>query len=151
MRSRPRPTPLLTREQRADINRGNYRAYLADPWTPEQVARLRSLVEFGVAFKEIGRIMGMTKDKAIGKAYRLKLRGPRSKAPAAVAPTLVEWLDTLDTFPPRGGCVYPLGDPGRPGFHFCADPIADGRPSYCVAHDKVTHVAEREAKHELAG
>jgi len=31
------------------------------------------------------------------------------------------------------GCLWPIGDPGEPGFHFCGEPSLAGKP-YCAAH-----------------
>jgi hypothetical protein len=40
----------------------------------------------------------------------------------------------------RGTCRYPIGDPARPGFRFCSDPIA-GRPPYCAHHHTLAYKA----------
>lgn len=36
-------------------------------------------------------------------------------------------------------CCYPIGEPGRPGFHFCGDKSLFGRP-YCEEHAKLCFI-----------
>jgi hypothetical protein len=71
---------------------------LADAWPARKSERLRFLVEAGMhSFKEIGEIMGITKNAAIGKARRLNLDGPRMKGPkdVRVPTTLIFRLNAL--------------------------------------------------------
>lgn len=39
-------------------------------------------------------------------------------------------------------CCWPLGEPGRPGFRFCAERAVRGKP-YCPAHDDLAYVRSR--------
>ncbi|MGH9592093.1 MAG: GcrA family cell cycle regulator, partial [Bryobacteraceae bacterium] len=42
-----------------------------------------------------------------------------------------------EPFPPAGHCVYPHGDPGEPGFHFCAAAIEEEVVvPYCGEHHR---------------
>lgn len=53
--------------------------------------------------------------------------------------------------PPRlsnATCCWPLGEPGKPGFRFCADRALAGKP-YCEAHAAQAYVRARP-KHEDA-
>lgn len=34
-----------------------------------------------------------------------------------------------------GHCKWPIGEPGKAGFHFCGKPSEDGAP-YCQAHQQ---------------
>jgi GcrA cell cycle regulator len=36
-------------------------------------------------------------------------------------------------------CLWPIGDPGTPGFHFCDDPSAAGRV-YCESHCNIAYI-----------
>lgn len=51
------------------------------------------------------------------------------------------------------GCLWPIGEPRRPGFHFCGgQTLAPGRP-YCEAHHRAAHegpVVPRAASSEVA-
>ncbi len=39
-----------------------------------------------------------------------------------------------------GGCLWPIGDPGHPAFHFCADKVVVGRV-YCEQHVRKAYYA----------
>ena len=41
-------------------------------------------------------------------------------------------------------CLWPIGDPGEPGFHFCGRPAAVGRP-YCADHCSVAYIRRERA------
>jgi GcrA cell cycle regulator len=62
-------------------------------------------------------------------------------APAAVAPPA----------PPRrvNDCCWPIGEPGRPEFRFCASRATFGRP-YCEEHSARAYVRRRPAEDEVA-
>lgn len=43
-------------------------------------------------------------------------------------------------------CQWPIGHPGKPGFHFCGDEnVVPGKP-YCAAHCRIAYRAETKAK-----
>lgn len=51
---------------------------------------------------------------------------------------------------PQRTCEWPFGEPGNPGFHFCGQPAAFGRP-YCADHVKIAYVRRSsmgEAQHD---
>lgn len=45
-------------------------------------------------------------------------------------------------------CVFPLGNPGEPGFGFCGEPTVGGRP-YCAHHCRVAYVGHHERQRVL--
>jgi GcrA cell cycle regulator len=104
-------------------------------WEPERVCRLELLVQSGVySYSEIGQAMGITKNQAIGKAQRSGITGPRSKGPTKPAPEPHRQAE----FPPADCCVFPLGHPRQPGFHFCCAKI-EGVGPYCPTHHKLAY------------
>jgi GcrA cell cycle regulator len=112
----------------------------AEVWPAERVCHLELLVQCGdFSFAQIGQALDMTKNAVIGKANRLGITGPRSVGPrGSEALTFDERMDALDVFPPRGACVYPFGDVGRPDFHFCGEPVKEDKP-YCALHYRVIY------------
>jgi len=133
-------------------------------WTDDTIARLRALWDEGHATAEIGRRMGISKNAVVGKAHRLELparqspiirgtSGPSSpRQPRAARPTLPPLPSVLTRpvamrappLPRRHGpsgqpCCWPLGEPGRPGFRFCDEGTAPGRP-YCPGHASLAYL-----------
>ncbi|WP_288039462.1 GcrA family cell cycle regulator, partial [Acidiphilium sp.] len=52
--------------------------------------------------------------------------------------------------PPRViTCSWPLGDPGRPDFHFCDATALPSKP-YCAAHAERAYVRVRDKREEAA-
>ena len=101
------------------------------PWADGALnARLEELRDSGLTFRQIAKALGMTKNQVIGKAHRLGMIG--KNAPRNVPPPSVV------LFPDRGHCVYPIGDPGDDGFHFCGAAIRDGSP-YCADHHRICY------------
>ncbi len=49
----------------------------------------------------------------------------------------------------RIACCWPLGEPGTPGFHFCASDAVPGKP-YCVAHAQLAYVRVRDRRDDAA-
>jgi GcrA cell cycle regulator len=72
-------------------------------------------------------------------------RAPRIAPPKRPAPSLPALVDARPPplrRPPVAtgrGCVWPLGDPGTPGFRFCGEPGEPGRP-YCADHCGLAYV-----------
>jgi GcrA cell cycle regulator len=64
-------------------------------------------------------------------------QGESAPAPAIAAPAPQPDLTPKTTGQaPAGsskGCMWPIGDPKQPGFHFCGAPSEPGRP-YCSQH-----------------
>lgn len=96
----------------------------ADHWR-ENDAALEAMLDAGKTFAEIATALGVTKNAVAGRLYRLGLTRPRKTPPRPIA-----------EFPPLGRCVYPIGDPGTPDFHFCGDRAESGGP-YCQHHHAI--------------
>ena len=55
--------------------------------------------------------------------------------------------DTIWTFPPPGCCVFPSGDPGCDGFHFCGAAVDLPGFPYCAKHARRAYAsAEKREK-----
>ncbi len=106
------------------------------PWTAELDARLAEMRAAGKPFAAIALDLGVRKNAAIGRAYRLGL----AVSKCAGAPTMDgcgqtppplqiprRQLATVE-FPPPGRCVWPTGA------GFCGDPCGAPGASYCDAH-----------------
>jgi GcrA cell cycle regulator len=113
-------------------------------WTDTQVDELRKLWSEPHTASQIGRMLGVSKNAVIGKAYRLGLppkRGERQRGPALVAVS-----PQIST--PRS-CAWPIGDPATSGFHFCGAPVLAGKP-YCGAHCSVAYTYYRKSDEEVS-
>jgi hypothetical protein len=122
-------------------------------WTPERCAELQRGLDAGLSFQAIADGMGLTKDQCIGKAHRDHLK-PTADAPLSQAQraqreaaipitTLVGRLDALNIFPPHGCCLFPIGDVGKPDFHFCGESVPSIGAPYCREHLRVTYLKSR--------
>ena len=129
-------------------------------WTEERVAELQRLWDTGKSASEIGKILGVSKNSVVGKAHRLKLtarpspirRGstpkPRRKmipvqikSPVEVAPAREPVVPRRQHSGKGPKCLWPIGDPGDPDFHFCEDPAAPGKP-YCATHCERAYITK---------
>jgi GcrA cell cycle regulator len=108
---------------------------MTEEWTPERTAALITLWNEGICASEIGRRLAVTKNAVIGKAFRLQLRKRRPSSPPPSQEQILVRLERLST----GMCSWPLGEPGREGFHFCAAPSVPGKP-YCPTHCRIAYV-----------
>lgn len=90
-------------------------------WTPDRVEQLERLFLQRLPAAEIGRRLGLSKNSVIGKLHRLALAGPQKP-----------YEPPHDVFN-GGGCLWPHGDPGEPGFGFCGAEPQRGKP-YCPRH-----------------
>ena len=143
-------------------------------WTDQTIATLRTLWGEGHSTAEIGRRMATTKNAIVGKAHRLKLparpspirvASPDRPKPASriTAPVLAvpSFLPTAPLPAPApepplvhpaspatagraGTCQWPIGEPGRAGFHLCGDEPVPGKP-YCPSHCGRAYVRPRTA------
>lgn len=147
-------------------------------WTDETIARLRSLWAEGLSTAEIGRRLNISKNAVVGKAHRLNLparpspirRATGETTPRAVAPkraqgptlpplsasvsTPVPVLRAIMPTPkpqqPRATpCCWPIGEPGKPSFHFCNASAVAGKP-YCEEHAAIAYVRVREKREDVA-
>lgn len=107
-------------------------------WTEERTELLRRLWLEGQSASQIAeRLGGVTRNAVIGKAHRLGLSG--RGAPVRREPPKAP--------PPRLGgrsCLWPVGDPRQPDFHFCGEPVEPGKP-YCASHCALAYHRKVEA------
>jgi GcrA cell cycle regulator len=96
-------------------------------WTEDKVKELRRLTSDKRTASEVGQLLGCTKNMVIGKCYRDDIILPNHKVVRSAPPT-------PDPFPERGCCVWGVGDPREPGFHFCSERNAPGNRNYCNEH-----------------
>jgi len=148
-------------------------------WTDEIIAKLRALWAEGLSTAEIGRRLNISKNAVVGKAHRLNLAprpspirrqeggspSPRAATPKrAQGPTLPPLAGDITPPPapslralmpaPKGTarvtpCCWPIGEPGKPSFHFCNDAATPGKP-YCEAHASVAYVRVRDRREDAA-
>jgi len=146
-------------------------------WTDERIHELTRLWDSGHSASHIGKLLGTSKNAVIGKAHRLKLPArpspiraeraiPRPRKPVLQRPpqTVVKSPPTLEVVPkaearpePRrikrssGGpsCLWPIGDPGDPSFHFCGDAAVAGKP-YCDAHCAKAYIVKSRNSSQAA-
>ena len=113
-------------------------------WTPERIEMLQSLWREGHSASAIAeRLGGISRNAVIGKAHRLLLpsrpspikRDERVK-PAAAVPQRAQSMGH--------GCMWPIGDPKSPEFHFCGEAADQGRP-YCSSHCAQAYQRREEA------
>ena len=143
-------------------------------WTDQTIATLRILWGEGHSTAEIGRRMDTTKNAIVGKAHRLQLPArpspiriaspdrpklaPRITPPVLAVPSFLPTalLPAPAPEPPlvhpaapatarrAGACQWPIGEPGRAGFHLCGDEPAPSKP-YCPSHCGRAYVRPRTA------
>lgn len=112
-------------------------------WTPERVEMLQSLWREGYSASAIAeRLGGISRNAVIGKAHRLFLPS---------RPSPIKRDERKLATPPRApaqaghqGCMWPIGDPKTPDFHFCGEPAHPGRP-YCSTHCAQAYQRREEA------
>ena len=123
-------------------------------WTEERVEELKRLWETGKSASEIGKILGVSKNSVVGKAHRLKLQArpspirrgtttkpkvsqpkqpPKPRVEVAPAPPPPQPQPQVRRDGKGPKCLWPIGDPGEPDFHFCEAPAVPGKP-YCAEH-----------------
>jgi GcrA cell cycle regulator len=146
-------------------------------WTDEAIAKLRTLWAEGHSTAEIGRRLNISKNAVVGKAHRLNLpprpspirrhegeSTPRPSTPKrAQGPTLPPLSASMGSpvpvlravmptpkFSQRATpCCWPIGEPGKPSFHFCNANSVAGKP-YCEEHASVAYVRVRDRREDAA-
>ena len=137
-------------------------------WTEERVNELKRLWETGKSASEIGKILGVSKNSIIGKAHRLKLKGrpspiqqgaslpkvrpqkrkeaPKPRPPVVAEPAPIRVARRTGKGPK---CLWPIGDPGDPDFHFCEGPAVPGKP-YCAEHCARAYITKTRGETKAA-
>jgi GcrA cell cycle regulator len=147
-------------------------------WTDETIAKLRALWAEGLSTAEIGRRLNISKNAVVGKAHRLNLPArpspirrlegdatPRQAVPkrtqgptlpplaasiGAPVPALRAIMPAAKSSSPRATpCCWPIGEPGKPSFHFCNAAAATGKP-YCEEHASIAYVRVRDKREDAA-
>jgi GcrA cell cycle regulator len=131
-------------------------------WTDATIASLEKLWAEGVPPLKIGEALGMTKNAIVGKAYRLGLparpspivrNGPTPATKPrpvpkprpiplqamAAKPAQTPAPAPVSIFRRSAECVWPIGEPGRSGFRYCAKSTVPGKP-YCDVHCRKAYV-----------
>jgi GcrA cell cycle regulator len=107
-------------------------------WTQERIQMLQDLWQQGHSASAIAeRLGGISRNAVIGKAHRLSL-------PSRPSPIKREEKKAPQRLPAGHGCMWPIGDPKTPGFHFCGEQASHGRP-YCSAHCAQAYQRREEA------
>lgn len=118
-------------------------------WSDEAVAMLRRLwpqVQAGkLTAKQVARMINAefgtaySKCAVVGRAFRMDMSKP-------TASTLAR--PYAERLPSGGGCRWPLGHPGEPGFRFCEAAVASARGSYCQEYRSVAYRGKEDAPTE---
>lgn len=119
-----------------------------ETWTLPMIDQLTQLWIGGYTTSEIGRQMGVSKNAVIGKARRIDLPmryQPKHYLRLAPEPRGLRFVDLS-----KDGCRWPFNDPQESNFHFCGDPIAEGKP-YCETHCAVAYVKPKKTVLQIAG
>ena len=146
-------------------------------WTEEAIAKLRTLWAEGLSTAEIGRRLSISKNAVVGKAHRLSLpprpspirrmegqsaarpstpkrtQGPTlpplSASMNSPMPALRAIMPAPKSAPRATPCCWPIGEPGKPSFHFCNAAAATGKP-YCEEHAAIAYVRLRDRREDAA-
>lgn len=113
-------------------------------WTPERIEMLQSLWREGYSASAIAeKLGGISRNAVIGKAHRLLL--PSRPSPIKRDERVVKPAPAPQRAHGTGhDCMWPIGDPKSPEFHFCEEPADPGRP-YCSAHCAQAYQRREEA------
>lgn len=86
---------------------------------------------------------------------------PLSSTPAAAPVATPATVPVAAVAPPRrlavapapvarvSACCWPVGEPGKPGFHFCDGAAVPGKP-YCAEHAQLAYVKIRDRREAAA-
>lgn len=113
--------------------------------TQAEVDRMLALDGSGTSQRNLAKEFGVAP-----RTMARRLR--RYRANPVVKPSSIYSFQQLDTRTPDffngGGCLWPIGDPGTPGFHFCGAHDLVGRKPYCAAHAAIAY--ERPTEEEAS-
>ncbi len=110
-------------------------------WSEERLEMLSRMWSEGLPISRIGSELGVTRNAVVGKVHRLglpKRQSPIQRSSEPVEPARREPSHLATTVWVRNRCNWPIGDPQASDFHFCGDPIQEGRP-YCEAHCAIAY------------
>jgi GcrA cell cycle regulator len=140
-------------------------------WTKEATDKLRVLWAENLSTAEIARRLKLSKNSVVGKAHRLNLparpnpirrtfdasgqvvrkspaplRGHQKQAASAVLGKIPRNISepVVKQRWQKKPCCWPIGEPGKAGFHFC-DVIAELGKPYCPDHAAIAYVRRRVA------
>ena len=100
-------------------------------WSSDTIDALRQLWADGQSASQIAKALGgISRNAVIGKAHRLKL--PSRPSPIKRDPEKARALAA------GRACMWPVGDPKLPGFHFCGKAVTVNKP-YCEKHCAVAY------------
>jgi GcrA cell cycle regulator len=102
-------------------------------WTPERIARLRTLWAQGLCARDIASCLGgVSRDAVLGMLVAAGI------VECGDSTRQIEIMRSLGVKPES--CRWPVGDLIDPDFHFCGEVIASG--SYCEKHSRMARIAE---------
>lgn len=135
---------------------------MTDPWwSNDRLAQAKALYAEGLTYSQIGRYLGCSKNKVIGKLTRMGIAGsagsmprhsghqpkqsptcPRStktsSAPVPAAVVTLEPLGPPGEFPPPHTCRFTYDDITKPGWRMCGRK-AKPSESWCEDHHRVVY------------
>ncbi len=113
-------------------------------WAGEdRVAELTRRWLRGESARDIGVALGISRHAAKAKARRMGL--PARPSPIRRTPPAANQNRWPYEQVRSGGCLFPFGDPKRPGFRFCGD-RALVESSYCADHHFVVYQEGSEVR-----
>lgn len=127
------------------LSKRNY-IIMAFYWTEDAVQALKQLWQQGYSARQIAdKIGGVSRNAVIGKAHRLGLSQRLALPKRTYLPKQLLREKT---------CQWPMGEPTRADFYFCAEMVVNGKP-YCQSHCLRAYrrlalgQAMREINHEI--
>ncbi len=122
----------------------------APDWTEEETEALRRILPGSVSAAQVARDLSeeisrsVTRDAVIGRLWRLGLSPPWARKiwhPAE--PTTNPFPDDVR------GCLWPIGHPNDPQFHFCGQKRRVPDKPYCPVHAAKAYIKADKAVVEL--
>jgi len=99
-------------------------------WDKFKETKLRNLWAGNTPLKDIAAELGFSETATRSKIRRMGLPPRDSSQKKGDA---IKQLENLD----KNECKWPLGDPKKPGFGFCAKPVVRERKPYCLEHTEL--------------
>ncbi len=119
---------------------GPFASGKAPDWTEEETEALRHILTGNVSASQAARAFTtlcrpVTKNAVIGKCNRLGIA-----LPLACGPRWHPAEPTPNHFPDARGCLWPIGHPNDPQFHFCGQKRRAPNQPYCPVHAAKAYV-----------